>query len=320
MVHVPGGTFTLGAGREADAPTLAVTLETYCIDAREVTVGEYAECVKTGACEKPRPGPSCQWTAAQETHPIACVQLADAKAYCGFLSKRLPTEEEWEFAARGSDGRPYPWGVDPPNRHACWNREAPCPVETTPEDASPFGVRDMGGGVSEITSSKYCPYGAAPKECPPWSPVVVRGGSFATRDAAAMHAAFRQDLAFDASSPSTGFRCALGAPTAPPRTYDPDDTAMCECLMKVHGVSSCEVEASRSIMESDPDCVRTYANDCAMMLGCSRGEPAAPPTCLPGFKNFGAASFCNKACVADAECATDEVCRKDFGGVCGPPL
>lgn len=318
MIHIPPGAFTMGAGRGADSPTAAVKLGGFCIDAREVTVGEYAECVKAGSCDEPRPGPACRWTNEQRAYPVACVRLADARAYCAFRAKRLPTEEEWEFAARGTDARPFPWGQAPPDRQACWNRGEPCEAGSMREDRSPFGVLDMGGSVSEITAGKYCPYGAAPKDCPPWSPVVVRGGSFASRDPVAMHAAFRDDFQFDESSPNTGFRCAGGAPTSPQRTYDPDDATMCQCFMKVHGASSCEVEESRSIGESNPDCIRTYADDCAMMLGCSRGEPSALPTCLPGFKNFGAGSACGKACTRDTECGNDEVCRQDFDGVCGP--
>ena len=140
MVLVPGGHFFMGS---ADEPTFdlwkpahRVTLDTFCIDVYEVTAGDYKACSDAGSCKRPDPVPSypkpagiaqaqhdrelaayaelCNFAKeGREKHPINCVSWELSDNYCKVRKARLPTEAEWEFAARGSDGRKYPWGDDP---------------------------------------------------------------------------------------------------------------------------------------------------------------------------------------------------------------
>ena len=154
----------------------------------------------------------------------------------------------------------------------------------------------MGGNVSEITSSKYCLYGGDPRACHPWTSVVARGGSWRSSKADEMRVTRREEHELRDRLPTTGFRCAKGNPSTPARVYDTPDQILCECFKKSYKQTSCEDESSAAIGGADPDCLRTYANDCAMMVGCSRGEPGAPPKCLPGFANWGAMRSCGKQC------------------------
>lgn len=106
-----------------------------------------------------RGGPSrkCDGQKPRLNHPINYVTHAQAAAYCAAQGKRLPTEAEWEYAARGTDGRIYPWGSQSPTSQLCWSgikpRHTTCAVGSYPLGASPFGVLDMAGNVAEWTSS-----------------------------------------------------------------------------------------------------------------------------------------------------------------------
>ena len=127
------------------------------------TVKEYRACEGAGACTPTPDKPYCnEHIAARDNHPINCVTWAQANAFCGWMGARLPTEEEWEYAARGTDGRRYPWGDDAPAKQLCWDgatsdlgmmkRRGTCPVGAHPTGASPFGLLDMAGNVWEWSS------------------------------------------------------------------------------------------------------------------------------------------------------------------------
>ncbi len=165
MVLVPAGPFVMGSGlgRDDETPPHRVELPAFYIDKMEVTAGQYARFLKaTGV--KPPPG----WSgptppAGREQFPIANITWFDAMRYAIWAGKRLPTEAEWEKAARGTDGRLYPWGdVDDPGRRRLDVETSAGdglgPVGQLPEGASPYGCLDMSGNAWEWTADWYKPY------------------------------------------------------------------------------------------------------------------------------------------------------------------
>ncbi|MFL5306200.1 MAG: formylglycine-generating enzyme family protein [Polyangia bacterium] len=175
-VVVPGGPFTQGSthGEDDERPTRQVTVKTFAIDRTEVTRAAYGRCVEAGRCRPPA------LADGDANLPVTNVDWTDAQAYCKFAGGRLPTEAEWEKAARGTDGREYPWGNDADCVKANWGSfegEGPCAgknpghpvnVGSYPGGASPYGAEDMGGNVWEWVADKYDASGERR---------VVRGGS-----------------------------------------------------------------------------------------------------------------------------------------------
>jgi formylglycine-generating enzyme required for sulfatase activity len=179
MVLVPGGIFTMGNdnGSLAEAPAHKVSLPTYYIDQHEVTVRQFrlflAEMHYRG--QPPRSWSEDFRRNPSETLPMVMVNARDAQAYSEWALKQLPTEAQWEIAARSTDGRLYPWGSEPinlPKPRAPGQLE---PVMSVPEDASPYGVRDLGGSVLEWTKdwydSKYYRQPANPPVVNPTGPI-----------------------------------------------------------------------------------------------------------------------------------------------------
>lgn len=183
MVLVPKGPFIVGCNPNLDSecqtderPQRSMFLSDFYIDRTEVTVAEYRTCVQAGGCVSEglstgflhghpmslKASSYCNWNKkGRDQHPINCVAWTHAKQYCDWAQKRLPTEYEWEKAARGTDGRKYPWGHTP--RVSCKYAVVPgCgfssdqPVGQMPQPAaSPYGAQDMLGNVWEWTSSPY---------------------------------------------------------------------------------------------------------------------------------------------------------------------
>jgi len=161
---VPGGPFSRGSTKGADdeRPVRVRTLPAFHIDRTEVTRAMYARCLAARRC------PPLPIDLTVDTNlPVTNVNWYEARKYCGFAGGRLPTEDQWEKAARGSDGREYPWGGDLDCAHANWGsfeNEGPCagknpgrPVVagSYPQGASPFGVLDMAGNVWEWVADRY---------------------------------------------------------------------------------------------------------------------------------------------------------------------
>jgi formylglycine-generating enzyme required for sulfatase activity len=178
MVEIPAGDFQMGADDLfLTKPVHQAHADTFDMDATEVTVAQYAGCVAAGACAAAKTGLPCNsGQRDRSNHPINCVDFNRALAYCQWAGKRLPTEREWEWAARGADGRKYPWGNEPPAGRACWNHTAgTCPVGSYPSGDSPFGLHDMIGNVAEWTTSYASDgYDQRPDE----TKRVARGGAF----------------------------------------------------------------------------------------------------------------------------------------------
>jgi formylglycine-generating enzyme required for sulfatase activity len=164
MTEIPGTTFTMGADNlfADEGPPHRVSVATYCLDVDLVTVAAYARCE---SCRAPDRGKLCNRPGTgKDDHPQNCVSWDDATVYCALRSKRLPTEEEWERAARGPLARSrWPWGEDSPTSEtACWDRWSADGVGTCAVDAfqaRAFGLRDMGGNVWEWVANWYGPYG-----------------------------------------------------------------------------------------------------------------------------------------------------------------
>ncbi len=240
MVFIEEGTFTRGCNVELDDecneddpdsiigysipykhenPPHEVTLSAYAIDIHEVTEQQYQECVDDGVCDEPFYDD--MYDGHGPDYPVVNVTAGDAMDYCEWADKRLPTEAEWEKAARGDDQRIYPWGNEEPdcdraNYDDCGGEMTP--VGEHPAGASPFGVEDMAGNVRNWTADWFD--AEAYDEDPVTDPEgpdsgntrTVRGGSFA-QGASSLRTSARYSMEGDSPESfgfDTGFRCAKG--------------------------------------------------------------------------------------------------------------
>lgn len=162
MVAVPAGEFIMGSDDpEADdneKPASMVFVGPFSIDKFEVTNARYLRCIEAGACTRPV---GLGYDAITKANlPVTIVSWQQAATYCRWAGKRLPTEAEWEKAARGTDGRRYPWGntVEAERANVGYTAGGTSAVGSYPKGASPYGAMDMAGNVWEWTSSLYKPY------------------------------------------------------------------------------------------------------------------------------------------------------------------
>ena len=216
-IAIPGGRFRMGdeEGNLNERPVHEVEVAPFEIDDVEVTVAAYQMCVSAGKCEAPGTGQACNWGHPERRgHPINCVDWRQAFAFCRWAAKRLPTEVEWEFAARGPQANRYPWGNKSPD-DLCWRRgerdageRGTCPVFEVPSDLSLFGVKGMAGNVREWTGSALCPYSRP--DCKSGS-IVMRGGAWNDADPLGVRAALRIGKPQDYRKDNVGFRCARDA-------------------------------------------------------------------------------------------------------------
>ncbi|XXX74077.1 bifunctional serine/threonine-protein kinase/formylglycine-generating enzyme family protein [Sorangium sp. So ce134] len=255
MVFIGPLTTTIGAAGEARQVTLT---RGFYIDRNEVTVRAYRACMQQRMCSTadhvsltPEALPGAQAPAASEDqkeaelwsrrcneprnatgHPINCVDYSQAESYCRFRGRRLPTEAEWEVAARGAAGRAYVWGDDAPTcERACYDRNEGCLARGTevatcasgahPSDRTPEGVYDLAGNVSEWVSDGLVfppPGGENPQGDPSFPLKVVRGASFLDGPDK-LSATYRTAAAPVTAHAWIGFRCAMDVPApdgAPP--------------------------------------------------------------------------------------------------------
>lgn len=257
MMRVPTGAFWMGCREGFDTDSISapctqsqlpyrqVTIDTYWIDRLEVTKGAFRLCIDAGVCAAP-PQWDTEWykegafVPGQDDMPAASVTWLQAKTYCEWLGKRLPTDAEWEKAARGTEGRKYPWGAaEPTCAHANfrpWDLASmkpgePCPYRASYETltpvgmfcklgASPYGVCDMSGNVLEWAADGFSSNGYEglpaenPLREPMQGPVSRRGsgwGSFGLSPGGySLRASQRQGGGLDDLNETleTGLRCA----------------------------------------------------------------------------------------------------------------
>jgi formylglycine-generating enzyme required for sulfatase activity len=222
MVLIPNGEFVMGSTAASDErPAHRVNLDAYYIDTFEVTISRYAKFLEAVTTQQ---APH-QWNTVKLTEdgdrPVIGVNWSDADAYCRWTEKRLPTEAEWEKAARGTDGRKYPWGDDEP-REGMANFSRCCgwsgfgllaAVGTHQAGKSPYGVFDLAGNVWEWVADWYDPqYYKTSPDRNPTGPAsgrdkVMRGGSWSNR-ASDLRASTRDKVSPTYRNFSIGFRCA----------------------------------------------------------------------------------------------------------------
>jgi formylglycine-generating enzyme required for sulfatase activity len=242
QVFVPAGTFQMGGfdgdAQQDETPTHSVTLNSFWIDKLLVTNGMYQLCVKAGVCKPPRQTKSATHEKYYDSpdfsdFPVIYVSWVDASAYCQWAGRRLPTEAEWEFAARGNaDQRRYPWGDQSPTESLA-NYDSQAKKDTSRvgsylKGASPFGALDMAGNVWQWVSDFYGAtyYGQNVSQNPigpkgtDGSLKVIRGGSWmdSYKELRVSNRGFAKspDLTADSKSDAyqgdsnnrTGFRCA----------------------------------------------------------------------------------------------------------------
>ena len=203
QVYIPSGEFLMGStdsDSEAEPwekPQHKVYLDGYWMDKTEVTNAMYQKCMDGRSCEKP----SCDYysDSQKSNHPVVCVNWNQAQAYCKWAGGRLPSEAQWEKAARGTDGRKYPWGDQSPtcslaNIDGCGGDTKV--VGSFADGASPYGIMDMSGNVWEWVNDRYGEnyYQSSPQKNPtgPDSGTdrVLRGGSWGS-ESRYLRAAYR---------------------------------------------------------------------------------------------------------------------------------
>lgn len=207
MILIPAGYFVLGTDSQDsdEGPAQRVYLPAYFIGRTEVTNGEYRQF-----------NPTHTFPPGEEDYPVHNITWTEAAAYARWAGKRLPTEPEWEKAARGTDGKRYPWGDERQptqgnTRAAGLGRTAP--VGSFPGDVSPFGLVDTVGNVAEWTDSWYTPYPGGSSGNPDFGETfrVIRGTSWEGDFDCDGRTAFRNFAPRDFKHPTIGFRLAQNA-------------------------------------------------------------------------------------------------------------
>ncbi len=221
MALVPAGVFIMGSamGDADEQPEHPVYVDAFLMDRYQVSVGHYARFLDATSHDAP-PEWSTMNRSQHQNRPVANVDWADANAYCHWVGKRQPTEAEWEKAARGTDGRTYPWGNEHPTkfyanlRQEHWNNHgALAPVGSFEEGKSPYGIYDMAGNVWEWVSDWYAPdyYKSSPSQNPAGPPrgnhKVIRGGSWGSGPES-LRSSERETHVPSFRGFGTGFRCA----------------------------------------------------------------------------------------------------------------
>lgn len=227
MVLVPAGEFPMGSeqGDDDEQPVHRVFLDSFYLDTFEVTNGQFAKFVAAILSEPPWGFADQETPVLHAERPVRWVNWLEATGYCLWAGKRLPTEAEWEKAARGPEGRLYPWGSDPPTPlHAVFGlkegTETVAPIGNRNKGKSPYGVHDLAGNLYEWVADWYDDTFYTPMPAlNPRGPIegttkVQRGGSY-TNGPYRLRAAFRTKGDPTEHDPHVGFRCAQDVPPLP---------------------------------------------------------------------------------------------------------
>jgi formylglycine-generating enzyme required for sulfatase activity len=228
LILIPAGRFIMGSdtGEKDERPVHPIELDAFYIDKYEITVSRYARFLHAQRPERP-----FLWKQAtqgkQGQKPVIGVDWFDAKEYCEWVGRRLPTEAEWEKAARSDDQRTYPWGNEPPTTlHVVAGLQKWTGYDTLgavgshPRGGSSYGVDDLAGNAWEWIADRYDEhyYAAGPEQNPrgpKQGPLrVLRGGAW-NNDAATIRSANRAAYAPSARRNDVGFRCAMNADRTP---------------------------------------------------------------------------------------------------------
>jgi formylglycine-generating enzyme required for sulfatase activity len=235
MVRVPAGEFTMGSSKpdeeglgkefglrtgkffDSESPERRIHLDTFYIDTFEVTNADYLKFIKTSGYAVPR-----GWNEAKANHPVTGITWFAARAYCKWIEKRLPSEAEWEKAARGPDGNEYPWGMEFDKDKANFDSGDTAPVGSHKQDKSYYGAYDMGGNVMEWVEDWFKPYPGNTAEIKQYGEVlkVLRGGAGSSKGHYMIQkyysrGAYRTNFKPNGTGGDAGFRCASSVGAGP---------------------------------------------------------------------------------------------------------
>jgi formylglycine-generating enzyme required for sulfatase activity len=233
MVLVPEGLFTLGTNDRdpwdiVAQPAQEITLPAYYIDKYEVSNDQYSRCVDAGRCSAPTKYGSKSRNSYYDDpqyadFPVIYVSWGNASAYCSWRGGRLPSEAEWEKAARSDDQRPFPWGEDLPDcLHANFWPTGACEgdtlsVKSNPSGASPYGAFNMSGNVAEWVHAWFAAYkggNASASKDFGQSYRVIRGGTYFD-NTNNIRTTVRKGLSLEAVQSYVGFRCVVDLANIP---------------------------------------------------------------------------------------------------------
>ena len=256
LCKVPAGPFLRGSrqgkGEPDESPQRTIELDTFYIDRFAVSVAQYRKCVEAKVCDEPEPDKECNYQESKRgQHPINCVSWNMANDYCHWAGKRLPTEAEWEKAARGVDGRLFPWGNKEPNctlanfykrKENRYCRSRTVAVHEYKHSASPYGAVQMAGNTYEWVNDWYGKdtYSMSDRKNPGGPALgkyrVVRGGSWFS-PALDLRSVLRGPLPPVMRLNYLGFRCAVSRLTdmeKAPKKRDKTDEDKGEVVYDTH--------------------------------------------------------------------------------------
>jgi formylglycine-generating enzyme len=227
MVLVPAGEFTMGSeqGDDDEQPVHRVFLDSFYLDTFEVTNGQFAKFVAAIQSEPPWGFADQETPVVHADRPVRWVNWLEATGYCLWAGKRLPTEAEWEKAARGTDGRVYPWGNEPPTPvHAVFGlkegADTVSPIGDRDKGMSPYGVHDLAGNLYEWVADWYdeavytTQLTINPRGPADGTTKVQRGGSY-VNSPYRLRSSFRTKGDPTEHDPNVGVRCAHDASILP---------------------------------------------------------------------------------------------------------